>query len=329
MADAPPRFPGAHWQTADPRDLGLNPARLAAAGARLGAPGSNAAAFLVVRHGALVWEQYYQGHTPAERMHLFSVTKSVLSCLVGIALQEGHLRDVDQPLLDFFPQVQPQPANPLGLLRLHHLLSMSTGLLWPARGAHELMMERLRRSPNWVDFILGLSVRRAEIGKFHYCSAASHLLSAVLTRAAGQNACDYAAARLFAPLGIAPVHSGSEWEADPQGITTGGWGLHLTAREIARFGWLVACDGQWDGRIVVDAGWLRRSTRPAGAFSPGYGYQWWLRTLAGQPICAALGMGGQYLVCHPARGLVVVIVSRMINRWPDRWPIIEGLLENG
>ena len=173
-----------------------------------------------------------------DRHHLFSVTKSVLSSLVGIALQEGLLASPDQPVLDFFPEIHPDPANPLRLLTLRHLLAMASGLLWPRKGWHEIMVERLRRSPDWVRFILDLPVRREDIGKFHYCSAASHLLSAVLTRAAGQSTCDYARQRLFAPLGIPDVQPGSDWETDPQGITLGGWGLHLSAREIARFGWL-------------------------------------------------------------------------------------------
>lgn len=326
MAETFSTFPGTDWETAAPQALALNADRLAAAGDMLARPGSNAAAFLVVRRGKIAWERYYQGAGSRDRHHLFSVTKSVLSSLVGIALQEGLLKSADQPVLDYFPEIHPDPADPLRLLTLRHLLAMASGLLWPRKGWREIMVDRLRRSPDWVQFILGLPVRREEIGQFHYCSAASHLLSAIITRAAGQSACAYASQRLFAPLGIANVSHGSDWEADPQGITLGGWGLHLSAREIARFGWLYVSGGQWGGRPLVPEAWVRQSTRPAGEASPGYGYQWWLRSVGRYQVFAGLGVGGQYLFCIPEQEMVVVILSRFSHRWPDRWNVLEGLL---
>lgn len=325
MAEAPFTFPGDEWESAAPQDLGLNEGKLAAAGEMLARPGSNAAAFLVVRRGKIAWERYYQGASGRDRHHLFSVTKSVLSSLVGIALQEGLLRSVDQPVLDFFPEIQPEPANPLGLLTLRHLLGMASGFMWPVKGWHETMADRLRRSPDWTRFILSLPVRREEIGKFHYCSAASHLLSAVLTRATGLSACEFARQRLFVPLGIADVVPGSDWESDPQGITLGGWGLHLSAREIARFGWLYVSGGRWNGRALIDEAWVQHSTRPASPASPGYGYQWWLRSDGRYPVFAGRGVGGQYLFCIPGQHMVVVILSRFSSRWPDRWNVVEGL----
>jgi CubicO group peptidase (beta-lactamase class C family) len=326
MREMPFDFPQGDWETAAPQSLGLDEGKLAAAGEMLVHSGSNAAAFLVVRRGKIAWERYYQGTTLQDRHHLFSVTKSVLSSLVGIALQEGLLASADQPVLDYFPEIHADPSNPLGLLTLRYLLAMASGLLWPRKGWHEIMVERLRRSPDWVRFILDLPVRREDIGKFHYCSAASHLLSAVLTRAAGQSVAAYAGPRLFAPLGIADVPPGSDWEADPQGVTLGGWGLHLSAREIARFGWLYVCGGGWNGRTLVPEAWVEQSTRPASPASPGYGYHWWLRSVGGQRIFAGLGVGGQYLFCVPEEQMVVVILSRFSSRWPDRWKVVERLL---
>lgn len=321
-------FPGDEWEIAGPQALALNAGKLASAGEMLAHPGSNVAAFLVVRRGKIAWEQVYHGSGRHDRHHLFSVTKSVISSLVGIALQEGLLKSIDQPVLDFFPEIHPDPSNALGLITLGHLLSMAAGLVWPRKGWHEVMVERLRRSPDWVQFILGLPVRREDIGKFHYCSVASHLLSAVLTRAAGQNACDYARQRLFSPLGIADVASGSGWETDPQGITLGGWGLHLSAQEIARFGWLYLSGGQWHGRALVPETWVRQSTRPASPASPGYGYQWWLRPVGPYQVFAGLGVGGQYLFCIPEQQMVVVVLSRFSSRWTDRWNWLESLLAN-
>ena len=329
MAEIVSTFPGDNWEAADPRSLGLSEVKLAAAGDMLAHPGSNAAAFLVVSHGKIAYERYYQGTGEHDRHHLFSVTKSVLSSLVGMALQDGLLQSADQLVLDFFPEVQPHPSNSFGLLTLRHLLAMASGIFWPRKGWHEPMVERLRRSEDWVQFILTLPVRREEIGKFHYASVVSHLLSGVLTRAAGQSVCAYAGQRLFAPLGIGEVTPGSGWESDPQGVTLGGWGLHLSAREIARFGWLYVRGGQWNGRALVPEDWVQQSTRPASPASPGYGYQWWLRSAGRYRVFAGLGVGGQYLFCIPERQMVVVILSRFSSRWPDRWKFLEALVAGG
>jgi CubicO group peptidase (beta-lactamase class C family) len=232
-------FPDPGWQTVSPQDAGLDPAALSAAADLLSRPHSNARAFLAARGGRIACERYYQGCAPADRLHLFSVTKSVMSALTGIALGEGALKSLEQRVVDFFPEVPAASAGPLGLLTLRHLLTMTTGMAWPGgRMGREPMFQRLVHSPDWARFILSVPVRREQVGVFHYNSAASHLLSLILPRATGQPACEYAAARLFAPLGIAPVVHGVDWDADPQGSSIGGWGLHLNARELARFGLL-------------------------------------------------------------------------------------------
>lgn len=275
----------------------------------------------------MAWEQYYHGVTGQDRQQLFSVTKSFLSSLVGIALHEGALANLDQRVVDFFPSFPVNPDNPLGALTLRHLLTMTAGFMWPrGRTGGEPMMDRMRRSPDWAQFILSLPVRCDQIGQFHYCSAASHLLSAILTRAAGQNACEFARLRLFAPLGFRDVQPGQDWELDPQGNSLGGWGLSLSAREVACFGWLYLSKGFWQGKSLVPASWVEESTRLIPGSRERYGYHWWLHPAEPAPLFAGLGRGGQYLVCVPARQLVIVILSRSVNRWPDRWPLIEKLL---
>lgn len=321
-------FPGPGWQTIAPQDAGLDPAALSAAADLLGRPHSNARAFLVARGGQIACERYYQGCAPDDRLHLFSVTKSVMSALTGIALGEGALRSLEQRVVDFFPEIPAAGDGPLGLLTLRHLLTMTTGMVWPGgRMGREPMFQRLVHSPDWARFILSVPVRREQVGVFHYNSAASHLLSLILTRATGQPACEYAAARLFAPLGIAPAAHGAGWDADPQGNSIGGWGLHLNARELARFGLLYLRKGCWQGRQIVSEQWVRESTSMPEGSANGYGYQWWLRFVYGESVFAGLGMGGQYLFCVPARDLLVVILSQPASRWPDRWEVIEGLIE--
>ncbi len=320
-------YPSSTWETIAPEDAGLDPQALSAAADLLGRPHSNARAFLVTRGGRIACERYYQGNPPENRLHLFSVTKSVVSALIGIALQEGALSSLDQRVVDFFPEIPISAANPLSLLTLRHLLTMTTGMAWPGgRMGREPMFARLVHAPDWARFILSVPVRRAEIGVFHYNSAASHLLSLILTRATGQTACAYAAERLFAPLGIAAVHPGTGWMEDPQGNSIGGWGLHLNARELARFGLLYLRGGKWTDREILPASWVQDSTNPAEEAGNGYGYQWWLRWVRGEKVFAGLGLGGQYLFCVPGRDLLVVILSQPASRWPDRWEVLDQLV---
>ena len=327
MADPTVVWPDLDWETASPEDMGASTAALGAAGRMLARPGSNASALVVIRHGRLIWEQYYYGFDHEDRHHLFSVTKSFLSSLIGIALAEGALESIEQPVLDFFPESSGSPASAISQVTLRHLLTMTTGLMWPRIGwGREPMVERMRHSPDWTQFILGVPVQREKIGLFHYCSAASHLLSAILTRATGMSACEYARTRLFAPLGIQEVKPGTDWEADPSNVTLGGWGLHLTAREVARFGWLYVCGGRWKGQGLLEESWVRESTQAQNGNPAGYGYQWWLRQIGQDQVFAGLGYGGQYLLCIPARQMVAVILSRPINRWPDRWDVLKTLL---
>jgi CubicO group peptidase (beta-lactamase class C family) len=329
MAEPAFTWPGAEWESATPASLGLDPASLADAGSALANPGSNALAFVVVKDGKIAWEQYYEGAGRPDRHHLFSVTKSFLSALVGLALGAGVLASLEQPIADFFPEFPLPASSPARVLTLRHLLTMTTGWLWPlGGGAFEKMVDRLRRSPNWAYFILALPVRPGETGRFHYCSAASHLLSAILTRATGQSACEFARQRFFARVEIGEVRPGQDWEADPQGNSLGGWGLHLSAREVARLGWLYVTAGVWQGQALLPDGWAEESTsRPPGSPSP-YGYHWWLRSMSPGRAFAGLGRGGQYLYCAPERRLVAVILSRGVAHPPERWGLLEGLVKN-
>jgi CubicO group peptidase (beta-lactamase class C family) len=200
------------------------------------------------------------------------------------------------------------------------------------------MLDRLRRSKDWVGFILGLPVRERSFGTFQYNSAASHLLSAIITRSTGRCAQEFAAEHLFEPIGMDPPvanigHSYSQadvfrnraggWPQDPQGNSIGGWGLVLKPRDMARFGYLYLNRGQWDGQQIISEKWIEDSIS---AHTPGYGYQWWLRDLNGVFVFSAVGQGGNHIFCIPQEDLVVVVASKVGSRWRDRWPLLEELV---
>jgi CubicO group peptidase (beta-lactamase class C family) len=311
-------------------------------------------AFLVVRRGYLVFERYYGGFGQDDTHLVASVTKSFISALIGIAIDQGFIEGVHQSVLGFFPEFAPGAHDHLKRqMTIKHLLTMTAGFQWRtgARG-HELLVDRMRRSKDWVAFILDLAVRERSFGTFQYNSGASHLLSAIITRSTGRCAqefaaehiitrstgrCaqEFAAEHLFEPLGIdQPAtnmqHTYSQadvfrnraggWPKDPQGNSIGGWGLVLKPRDMARFGYLYLNSGQWDSEQIIPKKWVEDSVSP---HTPGYGYQWWLRDVNGVFAFSAVGQGGNHIFCIPQKDLVVVVASKPGSRWRDRWLLLE------
>jgi CubicO group peptidase (beta-lactamase class C family) len=297
-------------------------------------------ALLVVRKGYLVLERYFGGVRQEEKHLVASVTKSFISALIGIAIEQGYLQGVHQRVLDLFPEYAPVSPDPLKQqITIKHLLTMTSGFQWrTGTRAHELYLDRLRRSKDWVAFILGLPVREKSFGSFQYNSGNSHLLSAILTRSTGKNARKFAAETLFTPLGIEPPtpnmqHTFSQadifrnktggWPRDPQGNSIGGWGLALIARDLARFGFLYLNGGKWDTEQIVPKKWVEDSVMP---HTPDYGYQWWLKDINNVSVFSAVGQGGNHIFCLPEKDLVVVVTSNPAGRWRDRWPLLEDFV---
>jgi CubicO group peptidase (beta-lactamase class C family) len=294
------------------------------------------AAFLVVRRGYLVFERYL-GCGQDDKHLVASVTKSFISALIGIAIDQGVIEGVHQKVLDFFPEYAPGARDHLKRqMTIEHLLTMTAGFQWRTGARnHELYIDRLRRSKDWVAFILDLPVRERSFGSFQYNSGASHLLSAIITRSTGRCAQAFAAERLFGPIGIDPLATNKQhgysqeevfrnraggWPKDPQGNSIGGWGLFLKPRDMARFGYLYLNSGQWDREQIVPKQWVEDSIT---VHTPGYGYQWWLRDVNGVFCFSAVGQGGQHIFGVPQHDLVVVVVSKMGSRWRDRWALLE------
>lgn len=330
-------WPTQDWRGADPESVGMRAEVLSALDREIMARFPDINAFLVVRRGYLVFERYYGGFGQDDPHLVASVTKSFVSALIGIAIDQGHIEGIHQGVLGFFPELAAGAQDRLKQqITIKHLLTMTAGFQWRTGARHhELLIDRLRRSNNWVGFILDLPVQERSFGTFQYNSGASHLLSAIITRSTGRCAQDLAAEHLFAPLGIdLPAtdvpHTFSQadvfnnkaggWPKDPQGNNIGGWGLFLKPRDMARFGYLYINGGQWDGQQIVSKQWVADSVLP---HTPGYGYQWWVRDVNGVRAFSAIGQGGQHIFCVPDQDLVVVVASRMGSRWRERWPLLE------
>ena len=252
---------------------------------------------LVIRHGYLVFEEYYQG-VPNDYQDLASVAKSVISALIGIALQEGYIQGLDQKVVDFYPEyVTPNTDPRIGDITLEHLLTMTSGL-----------ERETDFGEDWFKSTLEQSVSSMPGKAFHYNDSAAHLLSGILTRTTHMTAIEFGNKYLFQPLGI-PL---PPWETDPLGNNVGGDGLSLRPREMAKIGYLYLNQGLWDGQQLVPAEWVRTATQKhvaADILNDDYGYLWWVTTVDGHAAYYAAGFGGQFIYVIPDLDLVVVMTG--------------------
>jgi CubicO group peptidase (beta-lactamase class C family) len=329
-------WPTAGWRTAAPAEQGMDPAVLEDLDTKVPDSYPQVRSVLVVRHGYLVYERYWQGVDASDGQSGFSVTKSFTSALVGIALRDGHLQGLDQTVEELLGAHLPAKADPrLRRVTVKQLLTMTSGLAGDdstLAGDDDIWIEMLN-SPDWVRHILGRRLVSTPGAEFAYTDANSHLLSAMVADATGQSTLAYAQAKLFGPLGIAtdnpleptirhwPLTPAElkayeqapvAWPKDPQGYHYGGTFLRLPARDLAKLGYLYLNGGRWDGTQVVPADYVAASTKPQSdpTMGPGdYGYHWWVTNETGHDSFRALGFGGQLIQVIPDLDLVVVITS--------------------
>jgi CubicO group peptidase (beta-lactamase class C family) len=331
-------WPTNGWRTAPPKAQGMDPAVLATIPGNVSSLHPQVRSVLVVRHGYLVYEHYWQAMTASDGDNVQSVTKSVVSALVGIALGEGKLKGLDQTVGALLAAHLPKNADPrLARVTLEQLLTMTSGLAGddPSLGGDPRVSERQGASRDWVGHILGRRLATEPGSSFAYSSATSQLLSAIVADATGQSTLAFARARLFGPLGIASAKAPQPvfvahpsraalqayqrapvaWPTDPQGYQLGFSGLKLPSRDLAKLGYLYLNGGRWDTTQVIPAGYVAASTRPHSTPPPdsiggeSYGYQWWVTSQARHPSFLAHGYGGQLVQVVPDLDLVVVITS--------------------
>jgi CubicO group peptidase (beta-lactamase class C family) len=258
---------------------------------------------LIIRNGQLVSETYFGSYQPETRHQLYSVTKSFIATLIGIALDKGYLKGTDQRIVDFFPeQTFANLDEQKAAMTLDDTLTMQTGLDWeegdPAY--REMFM-----SSDWLKTVLDKPMDSTPGTDFNYCSGCSHVLSAVVRETTNMNPRDFAEKYLFQPLGI----TNFRWDVDAAGTPVGGWGLQLTPRDMAKLGYLYLCQGQWDGQQIVSAEWVENATRThTGTDGPlGYGYQWWTHPTLN--AYTALGRDGQTVFVIPELDLIVATTA--------------------
>jgi len=309
---------GNGWEVSTPGEQGLDPALVAELyfeAERV----EKLFALLVVKNGCLIAEEYFNGMSVERRFRIQSVTKSVTSALVGIALDQGSLSSLNQRMMDFFPEIAGTVTDPRKMeITVRHLLQMRAGYPWeetdPAlwkgllSGIYPPLIE---------DFPLIADPGAA----FNYSNLSSNWLGIILSRACSTNLKPYAEEHLFSKIGV----SAGEWGTDAEGHNNGCGDLHLTARDMARFGLLYLNGGEYGGKRVLPEAWVRDSLKSysndawvtkekpgrAGRYfrDLGYGYQWWSARVGGRGFDFAWGHGGQLIVLLDDMDMIVVAVS--------------------
>jgi CubicO group peptidase (beta-lactamase class C family) len=285
---------------------------------------------LIVRNGALVVEEYFAGYGQDDLHSIQSVTKSVTSALIGIALERGHLRGLDERIVDFFPQWRDTIAQDprRAALTLRDLLTMRSGTDYHEDGnnsPHD-QLNRLRRG--WDRFYLSRTMIADPGTRFRYDSGGVILMSSLLKGRAGVHAHEFAPEHLFKPLGI----TRTRWFVNDEGHPHTGGGLHLHPRDMARFGFLYLQRGHWNGRQVVPEQWVEESTRlhvplENMGYIVGYGYLWWILQPdpdgdGSEHIYAAMGFRAQYIFVVPEHEMVVVVTGGTRSQRDQIQPVL-------
>ena len=300
-------WPTEGWREALPEAQGMDPSILYKVKEYIKEDETCLHSLLVVRNGYLVFEKYYNGYTKEKKNGMQSVTKSVVSALTGIAVEEGYLEGVDQKVADILPEYFKGDGNKSKeAIRIENLLTMSAGIQWQASGE---IRSKWNRSMDRQKYYISLPME-AEPGKvFNYSAGATHLLSAILTKTTGMTAEKFAEKYLFNHLGIKE----KRWNKDIQGHSLGNAGLYLTPRDMAKLGYLFLNNGVWNEKQILPAEWVAESSRKQISVGDGfddYGYCWWIKTIDDYECYYALGYGGQYIMIVPDLDMVIVMTSR-------------------
>lgn len=280
---------------------------------------------LVIQKGNIVYEAYYNDHTPSTLNDLRSATKSFISSLAGIALKNGHFPDINSKVTEVLRRILPTGYDPyLDQLSIRHLLTMSSGMQWlTGSKLGEPWIRRFHRSRSWTAFALCLPILPDHIGSFQYRSTDSHLLSVILTEGCGMDAFSYARSHLFEPLQI----QHTAWTPSPEQHSMGHVGLYLTTRDMGKFGLLCLNKGVWEGQEVIPSSWLSQALQSQVKGYPAfgdYGFQWWTGVIDGQTYSLAHGHGGQQIYLFPELDAVIVFTAdSKVRRWRNPRTLLE------
>lgn len=268
-------------------------------------------AIAVSHNGETVIEEYYHHKIPDinTNLHSMSITKSVTSLLVGIAIDNGFIKNVDQKLYDLLDNKRFPLSENFSNLTIRNLLTMQAGFAWQSSNPSEY--ESWITSSDQLEYIFSKPFVEQPGHNFNYNDGAAHLLSVVITETTGLSTIDFANKYLFEPLEI----DEKIWYVDNRGYNMGNICLVLSVKDMIKIGELVINDGIYEGKLIVSESWIKESTssqadaRGYTPFSSDYGYCWWTGEILNQPYVMAMGYGGQFIFIFKKLNLVIATLS--------------------
>ena len=301
----------------------------------------NTTGIVIIKDGIVSYEKYFKGCTADSRFHVYSVTKSVISILIGIALDKGCIKNIDEKVLDYFPEYKVKRGErKIQNITLRDMLTMTA----PYKYRFFAPYIKYFTSSDWVKFSLDLLGGRGKIGTFRYAPLIGpDILSGILVRATGQSVLDFAAENIFEPLGIKVENNLlfeskeeqmafnqstdiSGWVTDHMGILAAGWGLTLTPMDMAKIGQLYLNGGTWEGKQIISSKWIEDSTEEHSRWKKEnlpYGYLWWVN----EDGYAAMGDGGNTIYVNTKKKLVISITALFVPKAGDRIELIKKFIE--
>lgn len=327
-------WPTTGWRTCAPEEVGMNSGRLNDVYDYAANSNINTYGLIIIRRGYIVAEAYFQGYSLNSTFPSYSIAKSFLSSLFGIAIDQELIEGVNEEVSAYLTEwTNPEHDDEKRRMTIRHLLTMRSGLEWNEEEYYGDTSQNdvflMGSSNDYLEYAMSKPSIYEPGNRWYYSSGDSMLLSGILERAVNRTAFQFAQERLLPPIGA----EGITWSSDPAGHTIGGWGVRATVREYAKFGYLYLKEGEWEGQQVVPRQWVLESTSPAGNGINWYGYQWWLvSALSGfhgsivpPGTFIAWGIFTQQIFVIPERDIVIVRVGNDSDPYDDEWREVEFL----
>jgi len=307
---SPDYWPTIGWRSSTPEEQGMDSGKLIEMMEKVHNENYAIDSIIISRNGYLIMDAYFHPFKKELKHSIFSCTKSITSSLIGIAIDKGYLKSVNQPILEFFPEKTIANLDERKKdITLEHLLIMASGLETKDSYLHGWEnYQKMIKSEDWVQYVLDRPMAQEPGRVFDYSNGGSHLLSAILQKATKMTALEFAEKHLFGPLGITDVI----WATDPQGVNIGEGKMMLPPQDMAKIGLLYLRNGRWEDQQIVSEGWVESATKGHidASKSIRYGYQWWVSP---SQYYTAMGYSGQFICVIPKKNMVVVFTSHFRN----------------
>ncbi len=314
-----------NWPTQDMQALDVDMTKIQMFFSQLQKEKHQLDSIVLIKNGAIVLEEYFNQYSIDKNHDLRSVTKSIRSILLGIAIDKGIISSVDDPITKYLkkPVAKKNLDERKQRITIRHLATMSTGLAcndWDKKSKGQ--EDRVYKKKDWLQYTLNLPMANDPGAVAHYCSMGAILVAEIISQASGQSIIDFAEKHLFEPLGIGDVKWG---HTRKKAVIDSGKRLYMSPRNLAKIGQLVLNKGQWNNKQIVSEKWIENMTTPHTKITNlDYGFMWWNipflvqeQWIKGQ---VATGNGGQYVMVFPEQNMVAVFTGSAYNSQEDKLP---------